>query len=394
MAVCKFRNYDVYYQLFGDKKLPCICFVNGLSMRTAHWIPMVEHLCSNGYSVLLFDMLGQGFSDKPVLDFSFEDNVHMLVEIMDAEEIKDAYVSGISYGGVVALKFPLMYPERTRGIIPISCFSEIDGHMYCHSMNLHKALSQVGFEYYVDYLLPLNFTSDWLEQHENILDFSRRIAVAGMEVYGVQNIMEKLAHLPSYTEEIAEIDCPTLIMNGEYDSLTTRKLHEIIRKQIKTSELVLVPNIAHAMTIENPDLCSQIIVDFLHSVEKGEWKGEQAVSIAMEEIGADPVKIPCTGNYLRMIPIDESMKDYKNKKKDAKPSAKPASKKAAQVEPQESKKLVVEQEIPGRKSKAELNLTAANMPKKTTAKKSPSTPSAGTQSSSSEQTENDATKNS
>ncbi len=362
MAVYRFRDYDVFYQLYGDKANPCICFVNGLSMRTAHWIPMVEKLCGRGYSVLLFDMLGQGFSDKPVLDFSFEDNVHMLVEILDAEVIKDAYVAGISYGGVVALKFPLMYPDRVRGIIPISCFSEIDGQLFCHSLNIHKALSQVGFDFYVDYLLPLNFTSKWIEKHENILDFSKRITMAGMEVYGIQNIMEKLASIPNYTEEIAGIECPTMIMNGEFDALTPRSAHEIIRRQVRNSQLVLIPNVAHAMTIEDPDISCQVICAFLDEVESGEWQGDQSVWVAMEEIGADPVKIPCEGEYLRMIPIKSSLEAYaKSQKKKAEKSKSEAARQEAKKPEQDYK--VEEPDYPKKKGNSELNLAASQLQK-------------------------------
>lgn len=273
MAIYKFGNYEVFYMVYGEVGNPCICFVNGLSMRTAHWLPMIQNLCGSGFRVLVFDMLGQGSSDKPVLDCSFDDNARMLVGILDELGIEKAYVSGISYGGVVALKYAWLYPDRIRGLIPISCFSQIDGQLFCHSLNLHKALSQVGFEYYTDYLLPLNFTSQWLEDHSNVIDFARRVAVAGMEVYGIQNIMEKLADLPNYTPDLARITCPTMIMNGENDWLTPRHLHEVMRQKIKSSQLVLVPKVAHAMTIEIPDLCCQIIADFVETVETGNGSG-------------------------------------------------------------------------------------------------------------------------
>lgn len=350
MAIYQFGNYDVYYMTYGEVGNPCICFINGLSMRTAHWMPIIENLCGSGFRVLVFDMLGQGASDKPVLDCDFDDNAIMLAGILDDLEIDQAYVSGISYGGVVALKFAVMYPEKIKGLIPISCFSEIDGQLFCHSLNLHKALSQVGFEYYTDYLLPLNFTSQYLEDHSNVLDFARRVAVAGMEVYGIQNIMEKLADLPNYTPELVDIKCPTMIMNGENDWLTPRHLHEIMRDKIENSQLVLVPRVAHAMTIEIPDLCSQIIADFIESVETGEWVGDQSVWIANEELGAHPVKIPCVGNHLRMIPIEQSLAAYEESKQKNAEST-PGVRKAV------TKMAIAEPEYPN-ESKVPLNLAA------------------------------------
>jgi pimeloyl-ACP methyl ester carboxylesterase len=304
-------------------------------------------------------MLGQGSSDKPVLDSDFDDNARMLADIMDSLGIEQAYVAGISYGGVVALKFPLLFPEKSKGMIPISCFSEIDGQLFCHSLNLHKALSQVGFEYYVDYLMPLNFTSHWIEEHSNILDFSKRVAVAGMEVYGIQNIMEKLADLPSYTEELANVQCPTLIMNGEFDWLTPRHLHEIIRKQIKNSQLVLIPKVAHAMTIEIPDLCCQVIANFVEEVESGTWQGDQSVWIANEELGAYPVKFPCVGDHLRMIPIEQTMQAYQTSREQKKDQYE-AQQKSALKRPL-TKTSIPEPDYPKKGQATELNLAASKM---------------------------------
>lgn len=357
MAVYKFGNYEVFYMIYGEVDDPCICFINGLSMHTAHWMPMIENLCGSGFRVLVFDMLGQGSSDKPVLDYSFSDNAKMLTGILDELEIDQAYVAGISYGGVVALKYAWLFPDRIRGLIPISCFSQIDGQLFCHSLNLHKALTQVGFEYYTDYLLPFNFTSQWIEDHSNVIGFARRVAVAGMEVYGIQNIMEKLADLPNYTPELSKITCPTMIMNGENDWLTPRHLHDVMRQHIKNSQLVLVPNVAHAMTIEIPDLCCQIIADFVESVETGSWVGDQSTWIANEELGAHPVKIPCVGNHLRMIPIDQSFEAYEAAQKERRAQNLPEEK----SERKPLTKVAIKEPDYPHKNHAHLNLAASRL---------------------------------
>lgn len=317
MSIFKYGSHEVFYQTYGEEDAPVIAFVNGLSMRTLHWMPMIENLCSSGFRVLVYDMLGQGSSSKPVLDMNFDNNADVLAEILDEIGTDSAYVSGISYGGVVALMFGYLHPEKSRGIIPISTFTEMDGQFKYLSYNLHRGLTEIGFGFYLDQLMPLNFTSGWIDEHSNVIDFTKRIAIADMEVYGIQNVMEQLADFTSITEEIAAIKCPTLIMNGEFDSFTPRHLHEIMRQQIKNSRLILVPKVAHAMTIEIPDLCCQIIANFIEEVESGRWNGDQTTWIANEELGAHPVAIPCEGDYLRYIPIELSRRCYEEKRKTA-----------------------------------------------------------------------------
>ncbi len=315
MPIFNYGSHEVFYQTYGETDAPVIAFINGLSMRTLHWMPMIENLCSSGFRVLVYDMLGQGSSSKPVLDMNFDNNAEVLSLILDEIKCDGAYVSGISYGGVVAMMFGYLYPDKSKGIIPISTFTEMDGQFKFHSYNLHRGLTQIGFGFYLDQLLPLNFTSGWIEEHSNVIDFTKRIAIADMEVYGIQNVMEQLADFTSITDEIAKIKCPTLIMNGEFDSFTPRHLHEIIRQQIKNSRLMLVPKVAHAMTIEIPDLCCQIIANFIEEVEAGTWTGDQTTWIANEELGSYPVAIPCKGDYLRYIPIVLSRQKYEEEKK-------------------------------------------------------------------------------
>ncbi|THB63782.1 MAG: alpha/beta hydrolase [Gammaproteobacteria bacterium] len=318
MAIYTYKTHEVFYQVFGEEGAPVIAFINGLSMRTAHWMPMIENLCSGGFRVLVYDMLGQGSSSKPVLNMRFDENAAVLSGLIEEIGAEQAYVSGISYGGVVAMKFAYLYPEKARGVIPVSTFTEMDGQFRYRAMNLHKGLTDVGFGFYIDLLMPLNFTSAWIDEHSNILEFTKRIAVAGMEVYGIQNIMEQLADFTSITEDIAKIKCPTLIMNGEYDCFTPRHMHDIIRKQIKNSRMVLVQNVAHAMTIEIPDLCCQVIAHFIEEVETGTWKGDQEVYIAQDSLGAHPVIFPCVGDYMRNLPIEISLEALKKNKKSKK----------------------------------------------------------------------------
>ncbi|THB73733.1 MAG: alpha/beta hydrolase [Gammaproteobacteria bacterium] len=332
MPIFKYGSHEVYYQTYGEEDAPVIAFVNGLSMRTLHWMPMIENLCSSGFRVLVYDMLGQGSSSKPVLDMNFDNNAEVLALILDEISTKQAYVSGISYGGVVALKFGYLYPEKSRGIIPISTFTEMDGQFKYLAYNLHRGLTEIGFGFYLDLLMPLNFTSGWIDEHSNVIDFTKRIAIADMEVYGIQNVMEQLASFESITDEISKIKCPTLIMNGEFDSFTPRHMHEIMRQQIRNSRLILVPKVAHAMTIEIPDLCCQIIANFIEEVESNNWKGDQTTWIANEELGSHPVAIPCEGDYLRCIPIELSRRCYEEKRTAAAQKvAKPVTKKTSTV---------------------------------------------------------------
>ncbi|MEX0732656.1 MAG: alpha/beta hydrolase [Aquisalimonadaceae bacterium] len=297
------QGHQLYYELYGEPANPVITMVNGLSMRTSHWAPYFEMLPAAGCRVLSYDLLGQGLSSKPVLGADFDDHTRMLRELHDYLGIDRPYVMGISFGGVVALKYGIAYPDACGGVLPVSTFSELDPQLAGHALNLYTGLSRVGFEYYLDLLMPLNFTNAWLARNTELIGIIKRVGATSNDLYGIQNLMESLADFTSITGELPRIQSPTLILNGEYDYLTPRHLHDILLRRIGNSRLVLVQRVCHAFTLEIPELVSGLIAEFVRDVERGTWKGDQSVWIAAEDPNAEPLLIPCPGDHLRAIPL-------------------------------------------------------------------------------------------
>lgn len=301
-----FRHKDrqqVHYELYGRPGDPVLSIVNGLSMRTSHWAPYFKLLPAAGVRVLSYDLLGQGQSSKPILGVDFEDHARILEALHDHLGLERPYVMGISFGGVVALKYAVMFPDALAGLIPVSTFSELDPQLAGHAFNLFTGMARVGFEFYLDLLMPLNFTNAWLRQNQPLIELIRRVGVSSNELFGVQNLMESLQDFRSMTAELAGITAPTLILNGEYDVLTPRHLHDIIRRAVKHSRLVIVPHMCHAFTLEIPELTSRLLADFIRTVEGGSWQGDQSVWIGAEDLASEQLMRPCPpGDHLRFIP--------------------------------------------------------------------------------------------
>jgi hypothetical protein len=123
--------------------------------------------------------------------------------------------------------------------------------------------------------------------------------------------MESLANFASITPDLHKIRVPTLIMNGEYDSLTPRNLHDIMRQHIPNSRLLIVPRMSHAFTLEVPELCSRIFADFIHMIENSDWHGDQTVWIANEDLNAPELAYQCHENPLRYVPSRDSQSLFK-----------------------------------------------------------------------------------
>lgn len=324
-----YKRHSVYYEINGKKGQPLIVFVNGLTQNTALWGIQTEPLNKMGYQTLTFDLLGQGKSFKPILSINFDENVDVLHQLIDEVGVKKAYIAGISFGGVTALQFPLRFPEQCKGLIIMSAFTEMDNRLKLLGFNLYQGLTLVGLNMLLDLLLPINLSSQYLKENEQRLKALRKLSLAKNDLYAVQNLMESINNFQGFTGELKKIKAPTLILNGEFDYLTPRWCHELMRQNIKNSRLVIIQHAFHAFTIEFPTITNRLFDYFVRAVEHNTWKGDQTVWVAADDPESKEVIYPYQGDHMRAVCL-APFKEKDTKKPARKPGLK-KTKKAAKA---------------------------------------------------------------
>lgn len=301
MAFVTINNHQIRYELAGDEDGIPLVFVNGLTQAAHLWGAYVPYLAERGFRVLTFDMLGQGESDKPLLSASFDRHAVIMASLLEQLGLEKPFVAGISYGGAVALRYAISYPDNLRGLVAMGAFSEMDGRLKWIGENLFVGLAAVGTEYLQNMFMPYNFSAEWLEKNAEIIPILRRRGYNLNDQYALQNLMEAAANSPSFTEDLAAITVPTLIMNGEYDYITPRKLHDILRTGIRRSRLVVIQHACHAFTLEYPEITMRLIYDFATKTLNDAWPGDQSVWVANDDPHGEPLLLPVLGDHLRAI---------------------------------------------------------------------------------------------
>ena len=303
MAELRVGGHRVNYRIDGPGDAPLLAFVNGLTQYSGLWDGYVKGLSERGYRVLRFDMLGQGESDKPALGVRFEDHWKTLDAILDDVGVEKAYVAGISFGGTVAVQFACERPERCAGLIAMSCFAEMPPQLFMMGSGLYEALVQVGLPSLQRWLMPMNMSDDWLTANMDALPEMMRRGYAINDLFALQNLMESVNAFKPITEDLKNISCPAIILNGEFDFFTPRKCHEVLRKGIRNSRLVIVQHAYHAYTLEKPAITLRLIESFLTLAEAGNWPGDQSVWIAEDDAEAPEPWFTCAGDHMRAVPL-------------------------------------------------------------------------------------------
>lgn len=110
-----------YMYLPGKEDAPTVVLLHGKNFNGAYWRQTAEFLASRGYGVLMPDQIGFGKSSKPVAyQYSFNQLAANTAVLMDALGIKKAAIVGHSMGGMLAARFALAYPERTRRLVLVN----------------------------------------------------------------------------------------------------------------------------------------------------------------------------------------------------------------------------------------------------------------------------------
>src|SRR4029079_10973484 len=169
------------------------------------------------------------------------------------------------------------------GLVPMSAFAELSPQLMLLGNALRTALILGGTGYLQDLLLPMNLSDAWLKPLLGNLDAVKRQGWLVNDVYALQNLMESFLDFQPLTPQLGSIKTPTMILNGEFDFLTPRSLHETLRVNIPNSSLIIIPHAYHAFTLEKAALTADLLARFARDVLANRWQGKQSVLIAPED---------------------------------------------------------------------------------------------------------------
>jgi pimeloyl-ACP methyl ester carboxylesterase len=299
-------RHAINYEIAGPESGPTYVMVNGLTQYSALWAPYRTALADQHFRVVSFDLLGQGSSDKPSLFIEQDDQVAVLRALIDAVGAGPVFLAGISFGGIIALRYAIEHGATLAGLVPMSTFAELSPQLLLIGNALRNGLILGGIEYLQDLLLPMNVSDDWLRGRLDKLDAVKRPGWLANDLYALQNLMESFLDFRPITPLLGRIALPTMILNGEFDFLTPRPLHETLRTHLHDSALVIVPNSYHAFTLEKPELTAWLLAQFARDVLAARWKGGGTVWLAPEEAGGELTPFPADFDHLRAVPARRS----------------------------------------------------------------------------------------
>jgi pimeloyl-ACP methyl ester carboxylesterase len=266
----------LYYEEVGQGTP--IVFVHEFADDVKGWAAQVKFFARR-YRTIAYNARGYPPSDVPADPerYSQAQAAEDIKAILDHLKLDKAHVVGLSMGGYATLHFGLMFPERARSLMVGGAGY---GSVSADRAGFHKdtdvviaQLVQGGMakvaEFYTRGPTRVQFMAKdpvgWQEFYDRF---------AGGSALGHANTMRGVQRRrPSIFEletKLERLEVPTLIMTGDEDEPCLEPAL-FMKRKIRTSGLVVIPNSGHAINLEEPDLFNRALLDFLTAVDAGRW---------------------------------------------------------------------------------------------------------------------------
>ncbi len=266
------NDQDLYYEITGEENAEdvreiLVC-VNGLTLDTRSWRPLSKHL-KDHYKIVSYDCRGQGQSTKPDEVYTPEQHRDDLIALLDALEIQQCHLVGLSNGGLVSMLVAgEMGHERILSVSAIDSFLGVDIMFKNILASWRQATAVGGNEHKFDVALPWVWSYGYLNEHSAKV-LANREHVIGTPTQPQLNLIDGLMdYTGSAKKSLRAYQGPTLAMVGQDDLLTPlRYSHEIV-EWARFGMLITVDHAGHISTIEQPAAVAKMLHGFIKRREE------------------------------------------------------------------------------------------------------------------------------
>ena len=250
--------------------------VDGAELSWKLTIPaLAEH-----YHVIAPDWPGYGKSGDSPTGMTMQNLVKFCLEFMDQLEIRRAHLVGLSMGGGAAIGVALAKPECALSLTLVDSYGLADKvpmHLLSYWIVKIPWISQVTYAW----MKKSKWLTRWslssiLKRSESISpDLVEEVYQAVQDDRGWKSfeVFQQDEISPNglktvYTNRLAELEMPTLIIHGEKDTLVPLAAVKLAEKQLKNSHLVVIPGCGHWPGRDAPDEFTRALLEFLDSISE------------------------------------------------------------------------------------------------------------------------------
>ncbi len=258
---------DLYYKIIGSGD-PVVILHGGPGLEHTYLLPQFAHLAKH-YKLIFYDQRASGKSTGVVdsATMTVTQFVDDLEGFRKALKLKKMNLLGHSWGGLLAMKYAITYPQQMTSLILANSigvnaewllpYIQTRTARTTHEDSLAIARITASKEFArkepkaVEEFARTLFRTYFYHRSSAdslSLSFSQQTAANLLDIFGI--FLKQFQQYDIRTP-LSALTCPTLVIHGDYDVVLPHYAEEI-HKSIKGSEFVVLKNCGHFPFIEAP----------------------------------------------------------------------------------------------------------------------------------------------
>lgn len=270
----------------GNANGKTVVLLHGKNFCAATWEGSIDVLAKQGYRVVAVDQIGFCKSSKPEgYQYSLSQlalNTHNLLAAIGVEK---PIVMGHSMGGMLAMRYGLMYPQQTEKLVLVNPIGLEDwqakGVPYAPIETLYAGELKTGFESIKNYQLKFYYNGVWKPEYDRwVYMQSRLYAGEGKQRVAMSQAQTSdMIFTQPVVHELPQLRVPTLLIIGGKDRTApganrapkeiaeTLGNYPVLGREaaaaIPDSTLVELPEMGHSPQVEAPAAFHKVLLENL-----------------------------------------------------------------------------------------------------------------------------------
>ncbi len=249
---------NIFYEIVGDG-LPLV-FVHGLGSTSNVWNAQRVGL-ARSFKVVTLDLPGSGRSDKSERHYSMERWVEQLAALADTLRLDNFVLIGHSMSTVLAQKFAAKYGNRLTALVLCGPLTELPPSGKEAFVKRAETVLREGMLPVADMVLTGGLTAATREGNAALAGLMREMLLSNDPACYAGHCHALLNG--SAKADQAQIKCPTLILEGDQDTVTPLSNARAIAVAIPGARIRIVPATAHLTMLERPEAFNAAVTEFL-----------------------------------------------------------------------------------------------------------------------------------
>lgn len=251
-----------------------VVLLHGKNFSGTYFEETAQALLKQGYRVVMPDQIGFGKSTKPQhYQYSFHQLAQNTNALLKSIGVNSATILGHSMGGMIAVRYALMYPEQTEAVVLLNPIGLEDwkakGVPYQNVDTWYQTELKQSAERIRAYQLDAYYDGNWKPQYDPWVE--QLVSFTKSEEYPLMAWNQALTYDMIFTQpvvyEFPQVKAPVLLIIGQRDTTALGKnlVAPELRKQLgnypelgravaaafKNSQLVELEGIGHLPHIED-----------------------------------------------------------------------------------------------------------------------------------------------